>query len=284
MAVGGQVGIIQARLIGAPDVAGVVQAVPCGLLPKGGGRAVRSGAGRACEGGGWGVPRPHLVPHRLPAQQGDICLLHTLGVLELPVGHAAAVRAGGRHLQGQSAARGGSQDGGTSGRGRQPHPAPTHRPSVPSSHTVPFPTHPPFQRLGLHPPQGLKYPDSPHPSGPAQAQNLSLSPIPLRLLPGSPAAYPGAQNPLIHSAEASLPLGAPGHLGQELVPLRHRAAAGGRSRPPALGPKCPRHPSLGDRRPSPSRSHEGGSWGESPPCWCSGREGGPGKGPAEQRQ
>lgn len=213
---------------------------------KGGrGCQVRSGEGLAA---GVGDPRPHLVPHRLPAQQGDICLLHLLGVLELPVGHAAALRAGRGRLQGtgHSPAEAARVEGGQAEAGSRNLPR-THRPAPPATlfrfqHTLPS------QRLGLHPPQGLRYPDSPHPSGPAQAPNPSPPPLTPLLLPGSPAAHPGAQNPLIHSAEASLPLGAPGHLGQELVPLRHRAAAGGRSRPPPC-PNCSQTPTVGTGAP-----------------------------------
>ena len=100
MVVGGQVAIIQVRVIGAPDIAGVVKAEPCGLLhqrDREGTSQVRRGWGF---GAGAGYPRPYLFPHGLPAKQGNICLLHLLRGLELPVVHAAGFWARRGHLQG----------------------------------------------------------------------------------------------------------------------------------------------------------------------------------------
>jgi hypothetical protein len=44
--------------------------------------------------------KPHLVPHRLPAKQGNICLLHPLGRLVGPVAHAGRLWGWSRHLYG----------------------------------------------------------------------------------------------------------------------------------------------------------------------------------------
>ena len=92
MVVGAQVPIIHVGIIGAPDVAGVVKAVPRGLLHKryGGDLSGPEQVGDLAPGerGCW-APQPHLVPHGLPAQQGNVCLLYPLWGLELPVAHAA---------------------------------------------------------------------------------------------------------------------------------------------------------------------------------------------------
>lgn len=98
MVVGGQVLIIHVWVIGAPDVAGVVKAEPCGLLHKRYRGDVSGRDGVEIREWGW-APRPHLVSHSLPAKQGNVGLLHPLGGLELPVAHAARPWAGWGHLQ-----------------------------------------------------------------------------------------------------------------------------------------------------------------------------------------
>lgn len=69
LVVGGQVPLISVLFIGTPNIAGVVKSEPCGLL----------------------------VPHRLPAKQGNICLLHPLGRLVGPVAHDGRLWGWSRH-------------------------------------------------------------------------------------------------------------------------------------------------------------------------------------------
>lgn len=99
MVVSGQVPIIQVRVIRVPEVAGVVQAEPRGLLHQRYGGDLSGQEGVEIWGWGW-APWPHLVPHSLPAQQSNIRLLHPLWGLELPVAHAARLWARRGHLQG----------------------------------------------------------------------------------------------------------------------------------------------------------------------------------------
>lgn len=99
MVVGGQVPIIHVRVIGVPEVAGVVKAEPRGLLHQRYGGDLSGQERLEIWEWSW-APRPHLVPHCLPAQQGNVGLLHPLRGLELPVAHAARFWARRGHLQG----------------------------------------------------------------------------------------------------------------------------------------------------------------------------------------
>lgn len=75
-------------------------------------------------GTGTGGKQPYLVPHRLLAKKGNICLLHPLGRLVGPVAHAGSLWAWSRHLYGEETQvkrLGGwlrSYDGGRMDRGR----------------------------------------------------------------------------------------------------------------------------------------------------------------------
>lgn len=255
LVVGGQVAIIQVRVIGAPDIAGVVKAELCGLLHQ----RDREGTSQVRRGWGFGVgagyPRPYLFPHGLLAKQGNICLLHPLRGLELPVVHAAGFWAGRGHLQGTESQEGwpggqGEAAGWREGRQRpmQPQP-PQPQDASPSSPTEVTALNTPltFQPLGLSPSTQRSF--LPPPRGPSSASpNILILPIlhcPDRMPPGPrnlpvssslsvpfsehtgeppKATHSGVQSPLLHSAEAGLPLGASGQHRQELIPLRQESS------------------------------------------------------------
>lgn len=150
---------------------------------------VRSGGEWGFGAGGW-YRRPHLVAHGLPAKQGNICLLHPLGRLELPVVHAAGFWAGRGHLEGTEPQEGwlggqGKAAGWMEDRQRAPAaPAPGRCPSSFNTQVTALNTLFTFQPLGLClSTQGSflrisKDPDSSHPAWIKchRVQETSLSP------------------------------------------------------------------------------------------------------------